>query len=334
MATALVFFATRSSDNGAAVTPAASSSAAAAAPFASPSAGPTVLKGLVISSAARLATPIPPYFSSSWADAHPPADAPGITAQGAIVVDLASQQIMYAKNIDERRPPASIMKIMTAMVTLDQVKPSQELSVSRDAANMEPNRMGLSVGEELTVQDLLYGMLLDSGNDAARALADGLPGGLDGFIHRMNDKAASFGLTNTHFVDVAGLDDDNYTTPYDMAVLADAALSGYPTIRTVVSTKQASIPGTATHKPFAPINLNDLLWDYPGTYGMKVGYTDAAEYTIILAAQKDNHNVLIVLLGSKHHFTEGKQLFDWAFGHIPAPDGAPIRKFATNLEKA
>jgi D-alanyl-D-alanine carboxypeptidase len=150
----------------------------------------------------------------------------------------------------------------------------------------------------------------------------------------MNDKTTSLGLKNTHFVDTAGLDDDNYTTPYDMAVLADAALTGYPTIRTVVSTKEIAIPGNASHKWFKPTNLNDLLWDYPGTYGMKVGYTDAADYTIILAGQKNGHNVIIVLMGSDHHFTEGRKLFDWAYAHLPTPDNTPIRKFAVDVEKA
>ncbi len=275
----------------------------------------------------------PPYFSAAWLQAHPPSDVPAITAQGAIVVDRDTQQILFGRNIDTRRPPASIMKVVTAMVALDLAGPKQLIGVSRDAANEEPNRMGLSYGEQLTVGDLLYGLLLDSGNDAADALADGLPGGRAGFVQAMNRKAAALGLLNTHFVDPSGLDDDNYTSPYDMAVLASAALSGYPTIRTVVSTKQASIPATATHKPFAPINLNDLLWDYPGTYGMKVGYTDAAEYTIIAAGQKNGHNLMIVLLGSKRHFTEAKALFDWGYAHAPSPDSSPVRKFPADVEK-
>ncbi len=287
------------------------------------------------------ATPQPPYFSQSWLNAHPASDVPPMTAQGAIVLDRDTQQILFAKNIDVRRPPASIMKVITAMVALDSGKPSQTLTISASAANMEPNRMGLTAGENVTVQDLLYGLLLDSGNDAAEALAEGLggstsatsPNGRDAFLQKMNDKAAGLGLKNTHFVDAAGLDDDNLTTPYDMAVLADAALTGYPTIRNVVSTKEISIAGNASHKWFRPVNLNDLLWDYPGTYGMKVGYTDAAGYTIVLAAQKNNRNVMIVLMGSQHHFTEGRKLFDWAFGHLPTADGTPVMRFQSALER-
>jgi serine-type D-Ala-D-Ala carboxypeptidase (penicillin-binding protein 5/6) len=333
IATAIVFFATRPKDQGALPIPA---NAAAADVDLKPNVAIPSLAAFAAPTAAPkpTATPMPAYFSSAWVQAHPPVDAPPFTAQGAIVIDADSQQIMLAKNIDVRRPPASIMKLVTAMVALDLALPGQKLSVSRDAANMEPNRMGLSLGETLSVQELLYGMLLDSGNDAAQALADGLPGGEAAFIQRMNAKATGLGLQNTHFVDSAGLDDDNYTTPYDMAVLAETALTGYPTIRTVVSTKEESIPGSATHKAFDPTNLNDLLWSYPGTYGAKVGYTDAAEYTIVLAAQKSGHNVLIVLMGSQHHFTEGKALFDWAFGHLPTPDNSPARKFQPNLERA
>ena len=329
IATAVVFFATRPRADSPAPNPLQLGALPATA---KPTVAPT---RITVNSDVLKPTPtaVPRYFSSAWLQAHPAADAPAITAQGAIVVDRDTQQILLAKNVDIRRPPASIMKIVTAMVALDIARPAQLISVSRDAANMEPNRMGLSDGEQLTVQDLLYGLLLDSGNDAAEALADGLPGGRVAFLRETNDKAAGLGLTNTHFVDTAGLDDDNSTTPYDMAVLADAALTGYPTIRTVVSTKEASIPGNASHKWFRPVNLNDLLWDYPGTYGMKVGYTDAAEYTIILAGQKNGHNVLMVLLGSKHHFTEGKALFDWAYDHLPLPDRSPTRQFASNLEK-
>lgn len=334
IATALVFFVTRPKDTPAGLElaqPPAQS--APAAPLSQPTAASTVIKpisSVVVSSQTPAPTPTPGYFATTWTTAHPAIDVQGITAQGAIIVDRDSQQVLFDKNMNVRRSPASIMKLVTAMVALDLAKPEQTISVSRDAANMEPNRMGLDAGEQLTVQELMYGMLLDSGNDAAKALADGLPGGPQAFIQKMNDKAASLGLRNSHFVDAAGLDDDNYTTPYDMAVLADAALTGYPTIRTVVSTKQITIPSTATHKTFQPTNLNDLLWDYPGTYGAKVGYTDAADYTIVLAAQKNGRNVLTVLMGSDHHFTEGKILLDWAFGHLPPADlpPAPVKKFA------
>jgi len=332
IATAVVFFATRprtdsGQSSGLLGAPAlgAKPTAAATQPIVSTD---SIIKPTPTAAAA------PPYFSNGWLQAHPAADAPAVTAQGLIVLDRDTQQIMLAKDEDSRRPPASIMKIVTAMVALDTARPSQTIEVSRDAANMEPNRMGLSYGEHLTVQELLYGLLLDSGNDAAEALADSLPGGRAAFIQKMNEKVAGLGLKNTHFVEPAGLDDDNYTTPYDMAALADVALTGYPTIRTVVSTKEVNLPATSSHKPFHPINLNDLLWDYPGTYGMKVGYTDAADYTIILAGQKDNHNMLMVLLGSDHHFTEGHKLFDWAYAHLPTPDGSPVRALAANLEKS
>jgi D-alanyl-D-alanine carboxypeptidase (penicillin-binding protein 5/6) len=334
IATAALFFTTRPKSSVAPKTPIEVAATVAAAPAATATA---VAGGRTITQTAPILqpspTPAPDFFSAAWLRAHPAIDVPPVTAQGAIVIDRDTQQILYAKNPDSRRPPASIMKIVTAMVALDIAKPGLVIGVSRDAANMEPNRMGLSYGEQVSVNDLLYGLLLDSGNDAAEALADGLPGGRDAFLRRMNEKAASLGLKNTHFVEPAGLDDDNYTTPYDMAVLADTALTGYPTIRNIVSTKEIAIPGNASHKWFKPTNLNDLLWDYPGTYGMKVGYTDAADYTIILAGQKNGHNVLMVLLGSDHHFTEGRKLFDWAYSHIPTADDTPVRKFAPNLEK-
>jgi len=287
---------------------------------------------LVLAVSPSAAAAAPPWFSGQWLAAHPPADPPAIKAAAAIVIDRDSQQVMLAKEADQRRPPASMMKIVNAMVALDEASPSDPITVSTHAAAMEPAVMGLAAGEVLTVQDLLYGMLLDSGNDAAEALADGLTGGREAYIARMNAKAASLGLQNSQFVDPTGLSARNLTTPYEMAVLADAALTAYPTIRQIVRTKQVDIPATAGHPAFAPTNLNDLLWTYQGTYGVKVGYTDAAELTITLAGERDGHNVLIVLMGSQDHFGDGRKLFDWAYAHIPAADGAQVRAFPTNLQ--
>ncbi len=286
----------------------------------------------LLAAAAPASANSPAWFSGQWLATHAVTDAPDLTASEAIVVDRDTQQIMLAKNAEGRRPPASMMKIVTAMVALDQAAPSQPVTITPQASGMEPAVMGLATGEVLTVQDLLYGLLLDSGNDAAEALATGLPGGRASFIARMNDKAASLGLRDTHFVDPTGLDDANYTTPADMAVLADAALTGYPTIRQIVATKQIDLPATANHTAFGPTNLNDLLWTYAGTYGVKVGFTDAAGYTITLAGSRDGHNVLIVLMGSQDHFADGRKLFDWAYAHIPAPDGVPVRQFAADVE--
>jgi len=333
LATAIVYFVTRPSNQGVVPTPDQVAAAAASVEEAQPSASASGAPAFAARAPAQpSATPVPAYFSNAWLQAHPAEDVPAITAKGVLVADADSQELIYAKNLDGRRPPASIMKIVTAMVALDLAKPTQLISVSRDAANMEPNRMGLDAGEQLPMQDVLYGMLLDSGNDAAEALADALPGGRASFLQKMNSKATGLGLLNSHFVDPAGLDDDNYTTPYDMAVLAETALKGYPTIKQIVSTKEITIAGNAQHKWFNPTNLNDLLWSYPGDYGVKVGYTDAAGYTIVTAAEKGGRNVLIVLLGSERHFTESKALFDWAFAHLPAPDGSPVRRFQPNLE--
>ncbi|MHB8618741.1 MAG: D-alanyl-D-alanine carboxypeptidase family protein [Chloroflexota bacterium] len=324
VATAVVFFATR------AVGPAAGprSALAAAAPLLTPTAVPTPTDV-----PQPTPTPLPPYFSATWLAVHPPTSVPNISAKGAIVIDLDSQQIMFQRASHISRPPASIMKIMTAMVTLDHATPEQMLTVSPSAAAVEPNHMGVTAGEQLPVKDLLYGMLLDSGNDAAETLAQGLAGGRSAFIQAMNEKAVRLGLAGTRFVDPSGLDDQDRTTPYDMAVMADAALTGYPTFRAVVSTKKIVIPSTPTHKWFSPTNLNELLWDYPGTYGVKVGYTDAAGYTIVLACQRNGRHLMVVLMGSKAHFTEGRELLDWAFSHLPVDPGPPARPFPTNVQK-
>jgi len=280
------------------------------------------------------AAALPPYYSSAWLQAHPATDVPLLTARGVLVVDRDSQQIIYAKNPDQPRPPASVMKIVTAMATLEMARPDDQVTVSERAAAQPPHRMGLKAGERLTIQDLLYGLLLESGNDAAEALADGLPGGREQFLGRMNEVARRMGLTHTHFVDASGISEEDATTPYEMAVLAGEALSAYPTIGQIAATKQVSIPATADHGAFTPANLNTLLNAYPGTYGLKDGNTDAAGYNLVVTNKRNGRDVMVVLLGSEHHLEEGAALLDWAYAHLPEPDGAPVRPFDSNLERS
>ncbi|HEU0167971.1 MAG TPA: hypothetical protein VFS62_09360, partial [Chloroflexota bacterium] len=160
LATALFYFVTRPKDQPAGPAPAEAAEPTLVATLVAAPGKPSA-SARASAAPQPTATPVPQYFSNAWLDAHPPTDAPAITAQGAIVVDRDTQQIMYAKDIDDRRPPASIMKLMTAMVALDQAPPSKTITVTQQAAAMEPNRMGLDANEQLTVEEDMYGMLLD-----------------------------------------------------------------------------------------------------------------------------------------------------------------------------
>jgi D-alanyl-D-alanine carboxypeptidase (penicillin-binding protein 5/6) len=188
--------------------------------------------------------------------------------------------------------------------------------VSIDAARAEPNRMGIIPGETLTVEELLYGLLLDSGNDAAAALAESL-GGEEHFVAAMNELATELGLADTHFANPAGFDGpDNYSSAYDMAVLGRRLVIDQPLLAQIVATPSHVIESNPGHGWFGPTNLNRLLTEYPGAFGVKTGRTRAAGYTLIAAAQRDGRRLLVVVLGSEHHFDDAAILLDFGFSVI------------------
>ena len=254
-------------------------------------------------------------FSGSWLRTHPIAQAPAIHGRAAIVVDVSSGQILYWQNASTRYPEASLTKMMTAIVAADIAPLDQVVTVTTGAAQMPPTRMGLSPGEQATIRELTEGMLLDSGNDAAEALAQGIVD-RDRFIALLNQKAAGMHLRDTAFANPTGLDDPaQYSSAYDLAVMLATILRDYPDIRAIMNQRSIAIGATATHKAFRPYNLDRLLWSYPGTIAGKPGYTDAAGYCLAVAATRSNRTVLAVVLGSDQHFTDGAALLDFGFAH-------------------
>jgi D-alanyl-D-alanine carboxypeptidase (penicillin-binding protein 5/6) len=158
-------------------------------------------------------------------------------------------------------------------------------------------------------------MLLDSGNDAAEAIAMGLVDRAT-FINFMNQKAALLHLRQTHFTNPSGLDDnDHYSSAYDLAVIGATLLNDYPDLRAIVGSKSVSIYATAQHKAFNPINIDRLLWTYPGAIGIKPGYTGAANYCLAAAATRNGRTILAVVLDSTQHFTDAATLLDFGFRH-------------------
>ncbi len=255
-------------------------------------------------------------FSGTWLAAHPSSGAPVINAQHAIVVDVDAGQILYALDPHARVADASLTKMMTAMIALDLAAPDQVVTVPAAATQVIPDHMGLSAGEQLTVRELLDGMLLDSGNDAAETVAQTLVP-RDQFLERMNRKAQAMHLRDTHFVNPSGLDEPNhYSSAYDLAVITATLLLDYPELRSIVGTRQVTLVATATHKGFKPTSLNRLLWTYPGAIGVKPGYTDNAGYCLAAAATRGGHTVIVVVLGSTQHFTDATTLLDFGFRHL------------------
>jgi serine-type D-Ala-D-Ala carboxypeptidase (penicillin-binding protein 5/6) len=250
------------------------------------------------------------------------AAAPAVSATAYILVDLDSGATLAALDPHARVAVASLTKIVTAMTALRLAGAGDALTVGVEAARAPPNRMGILPGEVLSVEELLYGLLLDSGNDAAATLAANL-GGEEAFVQAMNALAAEIGLIDTRFSNPAGFDDQgSHSTAYDMAVLARRLLDTEPLLARIVGTERQIIESSPAHGWFGPTNLNRLLSEYPGALGVKTGRTDSAGYTLIAAAERHGRRLLVVVLGSEHHFDDAEILLDFGFGTVgPGPVG-------------
>ncbi len=259
------------------------------------------------------------------------AGVPNLSGESAIVVDVESRDVLYAKNAHKRLLMASTAKIMTALVAVERAPLDKVITVPLEATQVEPNHMGLKAGEKLTVGELLYGLMLDSGNDAAEAIAFGVGGGgASGraqFVDWMNQKARQFGLQNSSFANPSGLDDPNaYSTAYDLALLGAQALKD-PEVRRIAAMKQQVIPSSKEpgreHGWFGPGNLNSLLSSYRGAIGLKPGYTEDAGYTLVGAAERNGRTLVCVTLNSRRHFGDCTALLDFGYNRTQSSQHAP-----------
>jgi D-alanyl-D-alanine carboxypeptidase (penicillin-binding protein 5/6) len=251
-------------------------------------------------------------YGTRWLDSQP-ARQLDVRAAAAILVDLDTKTVLWSRDSNSRRAPASLTKMMTAMVALDHASLDRPVTVPPEAAEMEPDVMGLSAGEVLSVDELLYGLFLNSGNDAAEALARGIVP-RDQFLGEMNAKAARLQLKNSHFSNPSGLDDpDLFSSAYDLAVVAGYLEKNYPALAKVASTREQPIPATSTHKAFDPWSLNKMLWIYPGATGLKTGLTDDAGGCVAVTVTRDNRHLLAVVLHSDVFFTDASRLLDFGF---------------------
>jgi D-alanyl-D-alanine carboxypeptidase len=239
--------------------------------------------------------------------------APALTASGSAVIDIRSGVFLYEKNADQRLLPASTSKIMTALVAIESY-PLDEL-VTIHTTETQKNLMGLVQGEKISVQNLLYGLLVYSANDAALALAAHYPYGQEAFIARMNARAGELHLQNTHFVNPIGFDDPNqYTSAKDLARLSLFALKNKE-LEKIVGTQQITV-SDSTYTYFHPLrNVNQLLGKIPGVSGIKTGFTEGAGECLVSTAQRGDQKILIVVLKSSDRFGETEQLIDWTFAN-------------------
>jgi len=245
-----------------------------------------------------------------------PAPAPPvIKARSAIILDLDTGGVLYQVDAHGRHAPASLLKVATALVALEHLGLDQMVTVplSINQLPWDSTRMGLRPGERLTVRELLYGLFLNSGNDAAITLAEAaMPRAT--FIALMNAKAAQLGLVDTHFVNPIGLDDPSqYTSAADLARISIELTIRFPVVAAIASTPSLTIPATATHHAYALYNLNQLIRTYPGATGLKTGWTGRAGGCLIATASRGGRHLLVVVMGSPNIFVEAASLLDYGF---------------------
>lgn len=227
---------------------------------------------------------------------------PNLSAQAVLVYDRNARVKVFEKNATTRFTPASTVKVMTALVALDTYD-LRDILTARGVARVEGSTMGLAEGERIRVRDLLYGLMLPSGNDAAYTLASNYPdGGHAGFVKRMNEKAKEIGLYNTRYLDPSGLEDGNYTTPQDLARLADTALDN-ETFQEVVHTKKITVSDVSGQNAHELENLNKLL-DFSDVYGIKTGFTNEAGQVLLTSINNGGGEYIVVVMKSEDRFRD------------------------------
>jgi len=252
--------------------------------------------------------------------------APGISAGAGLILDVDAGQTLYALHEHQALPPASAAKLMTALLVLSRVPLTDTVQVSARAASTGGSTMGLQAGEKLSVHDLLYGLLLPSGNDAAVALAEHVSGSEEAFVAQMNQQAAQMGLGESHFGNADGEDlPQQVTSAADLLTIARADLS-YPEFVRVVATRETDVAGRHL------VNTNQLLGTYPGADGIKTGTTDAAGECLVASVTRNGHRLLLVLLHSADRYADARALLDyvaagWSWRPVTLPDDALASEF-------
>jgi D-alanyl-D-alanine carboxypeptidase (penicillin-binding protein 5/6) len=261
----------------------------------------------------------------TFTPAAPAAPPLTIHAAAGILVDIDAGNILWQQNAHAMLPPASTTKILTALVALENFAPSQRVTVTAAALHQawDESKMGLKAGETLTVQELLTGMLLVSGNDAATALAVDTVGS-ERFVAAMNAQAAALGLHDSHFTSPVGLPDAaHYTSAYDLAAISAAAVTHLPLFADIVAMRSADLAATPDHPEFRLFTVNLLLGMYPAAVGIKPGWTAASGNCEVGMAVRDGHRLISVLLNAPYDYSQSRRLLDWGFVQEGLPSTLP-----------
>lgn len=242
---------------------------------------------------------------------------PTVNSRAAIVYDRNSGQILFGKNENEKRKMASTTKIMTAIIVIENSNLDDIVTISSKAAGTGGSRLGLHTNDKISVRNLLYGLMLCSGNDAAVALAEHVGGTIDGFADLMNQKCSDLGLTSTHFVTPHGLDnEEHYTTAYELAIITNYALQN-DVFRKLVGTKNYTVTINSSSKSLS--NTNELLGNLNGVYGVKTGFTNGANRCLVTAVKRNNLDIICIVLGAdtkKDRTKDSIELIEYVFNNF------------------
>ena len=250
----------------------------------------------------------------------------GISAQGFVVMDAATDTVLYEHNAQKIMSMASTTKIMTGLLALERLNPDEIVTIREEMVMVEGTSMGLLPGDALSVRGILTGLLLASGNDAANTLAIHMAGSLPDFALLMNQKAREIGMKNTSFVTPSGLDHDNhYTTACDMALLASYAMKN-PTFEDIVSSKKEKVVFQNPSKTVTYANHNRLLSTVDGAVGVKTGFTQKSGRCLVSAARRNGALLVAVTLKASSDWDDHKKLYEYGFtqvGEVPLDTSIP-----------
>ncbi len=262
-----------------------------------------------------LAAGLAALVAGGAASGAPQVKGPHVKAPVAIVIDASTGRVLWAKREHMRRPIASTTKIMTALVAMERLRPRDIVVVPKEATKVQPSKEYLRAGERVPVWKLYYGLLLESGNDTAVALAVAAGGTRERFLGLMNKEARALGLRHTHYRSASGLiDEGNYSTVFDLALLTRHALRN-PRFREIVATKHKRVRWRPPTYAKLYENHNKLLWRYAGADGVKTGYTRASGPCLVASATRHGIRLIAVVLDSPDHYGDTIRLLDYGFRH-------------------
>lgn len=253
------------------------------------------------------------------------------SAQSAVVMEQGTRAVLFESNAYEQLGMASTTKIMTAVVTLENAQLHEVVTIGKNAAGVEGSSMWLEVGEKITVENLLYGLMLNSGNDAAVALAEYVGGSVENFCQMMNRKAKAIGALQTHFANPNGLPEEgHYTTAYDLGLIACYALENEQFCE-IVSTRERNIPWPGRDYDKKLVNHNKMLKMYEGCDGVKTGFTKSTGRALVSSATRNGMQVVAVTLNAPDDWNDHRTLLDGAFGSYKTVEVIPENGFVKNL---